>query len=134
MGLRTLNTRTLRMNLIYNFACMFLLMYSLLYDFFCNFPFPPFPLITADPLSDPVGTPVKFDDRDLTQKLCNKLCKVPNNNKNVLKDVRMAHQLYTMCTARSTMGDLLSDQLLYSRIPLNLFMGATLRFYRSHSK
>ena len=41
MGLRTLNMRTLRVNLMYSFACMFLHMYSPLYEFFGNFYFPP---------------------------------------------------------------------------------------------
>jgi hypothetical protein len=39
------------MNLMYNLAHMFLHMYSLLYDFFGNFYFPPLPLIAAGPVS-----------------------------------------------------------------------------------
>ena len=88
MALRTLNTRTLIMNLMYNLACMFLLMYSLFYDFLGIFLY----LFSLSLLLARwvvfTGTPVNFDSllpaRGLTQKSRNKLSKVPNININML--------------------------------------------------
>ena len=36
-----------RINSMYSLACMFLYIYILLYEFLCNFYFPPLPLIAA---------------------------------------------------------------------------------------
>jgi len=100
-------------NSIYSLACMFAHMYSLLYEFLCNFYITPLPLIAAGP----VGTPVNFDsllpDQDLTQKSPNKLSNVPNNNENILQNVRKVYQLYTRCTAQLAIGGPVTGEVLY---------------------
>jgi len=57
-------------NSVYSLACMFSHMYSLLYEFLCDF-YIPLPLVAASPVSALVGTPVNFDSflpgQDLTQ-------------------------------------------------------------------
>ena len=64
-----------------------------------------------------MGRPVNFDsplpDRDLTQKLHNKLYDVHNNNNNVLEIFQKMYQLYTRRTARLAAGGLVSGELLY---------------------
>ena len=84
------------MDLIHSLSSMFLHMYNLLYDLFviCLSLFAfcgcwPGDLVILTPLPD----------RDLTQKLHNKLSNVHNNNNNVLEYFRKMHQLYTRRTA-----------------------------------
>ena len=76
------------LNLMYNFAYMFLLMYSLFCDFLVIYHCPPsLSLLLARPVVA-TGTPVNFDSllsvRVLTRKLCNKLLNIDNNNINIL--------------------------------------------------
>ena len=76
------------MNWMYNFTCMFLHMYSLLYDFLVIYLSPlSLSLLLAQAVVT-TGTPVKFDSllpvQVLTQKFCNKLLKVCNNTINIL--------------------------------------------------
>ena len=64
-----------------------------------------------------MGRPVNFDsplpDRDLTQKLHNKLYDVHNNNNNVLENFRKMYRLYTRRTAQLAAGGPVSGELLY---------------------
>jgi len=53
--MKTLNMRVLRINLMHKFSYMLLYMYSLLYIFFCNFYYPPLPLIAAGWVSGACG-------------------------------------------------------------------------------
>ena len=88
MTLMALNMKTLIMDLMYNFTCMLLLMYSLCYDFLVIYLCPPsLSLLLARPVVA-TGTPVNFDGllpvQVLTQKFRNKLLKVHNNINNIL--------------------------------------------------
>ena len=85
-------------------------MYNLLYNFLGSFYCPRWLLARW------VGTPANFDsllpDRDLIQKLHNKLSNVHNSNDNVLKVVRKVRQLDTRRTAQLAVGGLVTGQVL----------------------
>ena len=92
---------------------MFLHMCNLLYNFLVNF----IVLICHLWLLAHMGTPVDFDsllpDRDLTQKLHNKLNNVRNHNNNVLTKFGKIHPLFTRCTAQLEAGGPVTSELLY---------------------
>ena len=77
---------------MYSLACMFLRMYNLLCEFLCNF------CSSASYCRWPGEMGLMAFCR--TQKSRNKLSKVPNNNENILQNIRKVHQLYTRCVAQ----------------------------------
>ena len=95
-------------------------MYNLLYKFFGNFYCPCLPPVAAGPVSGAHRNTYQFEshlpDRDLTQKLHNKLYNVHNNNTDVLKVVRKVHHLYIRCTAQLAIGGPVTGQVQYTSI------------------
>ena len=77
------------MNSMNDSSCMFSHMCNLLYDFLVIFIVLVCPLWLLARRVVLIGTPANFDnllpDRDLTQKLHNKLYYMHNNNNNILK-------------------------------------------------
>ena len=117
MGQKTLNVRTSKMTLMYNFSNMFLHMCNLLCDFFVIFIALVFLLWLLAQWVVPMGTPVNFDnpllDWNFTQKLHNNFYNVYNNTKNVLKLTQNIYQLSTRHTAQLVAGGPVTGELLY---------------------
>ena len=62
-------------------------------------------------MSEPLNFDSLLPDRDLTQKLHDKLYNVHNNNNNVLEIILKVHQLYTRCTAQLVADGLVTGEV-----------------------
>ena len=71
-----------------------------------------------------MAPPVKIDclllDRVLARKLCGNLCKVRNNNNNILQIIRKVCQLYTRCMAPLAIGGPVTGEVQYDQMPIGL--------------